>query len=570
MHLPGGLSKPVAIKVLHESLDPGTHAAERLVSEARILARLSDPGIVAVQELTELDGRQALVMEYVPGRDLRDALACDPPIPPRATLEVVAKVAATLHNAWTRPDEDGRPLRLVHRDIKPENIRITEAGDVKLLDFGIAKPASARTWSSEQEALGTLLYMAPELFRGGEGAKQQSPARDVFGLGCALFEAVTGRALFERLDVSDVMRLGMDRASYERHLDARLDGLSGDLAALLRVMLAWDPKLRPEPLRVADVAHALVDDRRVDGLRLYAWCRGQDWTEPAGREGELSGRSVEPGDRVTLARQPSGLVASGAPEPAEPPPGSAEPREDRPEAAESTAVTVEVGSPPSRPEADPRRARLHAAGGALALLALGLVLAALALAPGPEAPAPSSASAALAVDPPPTPAPGTPPTPVAAVPPPGPPPSAPEVAPPAPPTAAPAAAEPAAAAPPPARVAPKPQPRPASPASSPSAPTPAAPPPKAAAAPPPPPAPMGTATVRLASTKPCFAVEAEGGGKRVVVTKGGVTMPATTVDVLARFDGGGWSKQISRKLEPGSKLVVECSCTSRMCEVVPR
>ncbi len=314
MHLPGGIVKLVAIKVLHENLDAGTRATERMISEARILGTVSDPGIVAVNELTQLAGRQALVMEYVPGRDLRDCLLTDPPISARATLEVLAKVASTLHNAWSKPGTGGEPLHLVHRDIKPENIRVTEAGDVKLLDFGIAKPASARTWSSEQEALGTLLYMAPELFRGGEGTKQQTPARDVFGLGCILYEAASGVALFEGLEVADVMRLGMDRKRFDAHLDTKLgllQGFSGDLSALLRVMLAWDPKIRPDPIRVADVAYTLLDN--MPGPRLFPWCRSVEWSEPVGTQGDLTGRVLESETSTSMLHATGSHASMAAP-----------------------------------------------------------------------------------------------------------------------------------------------------------------------------------------------------------------------------------------------------------------
>lgn len=109
-------------------------------------------------------------------------------MPPVAALAIVEEVASALHAAWHQDGPDGAPLRLIHRDIKPSNLRITAHGEVKMLDFGVARAElSSREEHTQEAAFGTVPYMAPERFYG-----EDTVAGDVYALGVTLFEMLTG------------------------------------------------------------------------------------------------------------------------------------------------------------------------------------------------------------------------------------------------------------------------------------------------------------------------------------------------------------------------------------------
>src|SRR5690606_17230382 len=124
-----------AVKVLRRDLSVDGDAVRRLRDEGRLLARLDHPTILRAFDLVRLDGRLALVTELVEGADLAELLRADPPLPARALVEVIGRVAAALDAAHATPGPDGRPLALVHRDVKPTNVRVGRFGEVKLLDF---------------------------------------------------------------------------------------------------------------------------------------------------------------------------------------------------------------------------------------------------------------------------------------------------------------------------------------------------------------------------------------------------------------------------------------------------
>ncbi|MEM6931565.1 MAG: protein kinase, partial [Myxococcota bacterium] len=145
----GGVQSEVAVKILSSELEPGSDPVQRLEDEGRLLAALDHPVILKVFDLIVLDGRVALVSEYVEGHDLHDAIH-DDNLPLRCLVEAVGKVADALHVAWSIGGTDGRPMRLIHRDIKPQNIRLGIHGQVKLLDFGISQATQVAHRSSDE------------------------------------------------------------------------------------------------------------------------------------------------------------------------------------------------------------------------------------------------------------------------------------------------------------------------------------------------------------------------------------------------------------------------------------
>jgi len=296
MHRPGGIDADVALKVLRRDVGLNGQAVERLRDEGRLLAKLSHPAILKVHDLLVLEGRVALVTEFVDGQDLSTCFEGEEPPPLRTLLEVIAQVAGALDCAWTSPvEEGGTALRMVHRDVKPSNIRIGKRGAVKLLDFGIA-----RTDEMTREAktmtdmlVGSPPYMAPERFL----AENVEPASDVFALGATLAEGIAGRKVFD-VPVTMLAGLAVSHERYTTFVDDRLEPLQekmpGQVFALLRSMLAYEPDDRPTAKDVSRACERLAD--RQSGATLARWARERDWDLARAEEpGELDGRQIQEG-----------------------------------------------------------------------------------------------------------------------------------------------------------------------------------------------------------------------------------------------------------------------------------
>ncbi|MCA9492181.1 MAG: serine/threonine protein kinase, partial [Myxococcales bacterium] len=177
----GGVRTEVAIKVLRGDIDPGSDSVKRLRDEGRLLGALRHPSILRVHDLVLLENRVALVTEYVEGDDLDKCMV--PSMPIRALLGVLGEVASALDAAWTTPSPtSGEAIHLVHRDVKPANIRIGRHGEVKLLDFGIARATNVvrEAQTANNAMMGSYLYMAPERFH----EDRVEPPSDIYALGC--------------------------------------------------------------------------------------------------------------------------------------------------------------------------------------------------------------------------------------------------------------------------------------------------------------------------------------------------------------------------------------------------
>lgn len=231
------LGRPVAVKVLAGSAED---AVARFRHEARIAARLSHPHVVAVYDVGTADGRCFLVMELVAGRSLAQELREEGPLPPARVAEVAAHTAAGLAAAHLRG--------VVHRDIKPSNLLAGEDGSVKIADFGIARGVNGETTAavtSPGAVLGTSFYLSPEAAMGGRAGS----AADVYGLGCALYELLTGQPPFTGEHPVAVLRRHVeDTPVPPRRLRPETPG---ELNAYLLRMLAKQPDLRPTAAEAA-------------------------------------------------------------------------------------------------------------------------------------------------------------------------------------------------------------------------------------------------------------------------------------------------------------------------------
>ncbi len=237
------LGRDVAIKVLPDRLAREASARERFEREARAVAALSHPNILTIFDFGTERSTAFAVTELLEGRNLRELLDESGALEPEQAVEIGLAVADGLAAAH----EKG----IVHRDIKPENLFLTETGQVKILDFGLARPTHAAFGSSagtEAETMamattpgtviGTLAYMSPEQARG----ETVGTPSDVFSLACVLFELLEGRGLFGKASKTETLAAVLRD---EPEAITRPSGAPGaQLEHTLRLALAKEPRER--------------------------------------------------------------------------------------------------------------------------------------------------------------------------------------------------------------------------------------------------------------------------------------------------------------------------------------
>jgi eukaryotic-like serine/threonine-protein kinase len=182
-----GFSKDVAVKLLTERSPPEDVLA-RFRDESRVLGLVRDRAVVAVDPPTQLGGRWAVIMEYVPGCSCQALTRQHGTLTPKVALGIVGEVARALDHVFRQLGPTGTALELVHRDLKPANLQITPSGEVKILDFGVARANyEAREAHTTRSIQGTFGYIAPERLQGID-----TPAADIYSLGMVLYKIVTG------------------------------------------------------------------------------------------------------------------------------------------------------------------------------------------------------------------------------------------------------------------------------------------------------------------------------------------------------------------------------------------
>jgi serine/threonine protein kinase len=198
-----GLDRPVAVKALDQKLVRSKEQLERFRREGRVYAKLRHESIVQVHDLVEKDEQVFLVTEFVDGADLARILSAGGALPPDCVAVIGARVADALDYVHYNA--------MLHRDVKPANVMLSRDGDVKLMDFGIAKGEDDPALTRAGMLVGSPSYMAPEVL----GGEEAGPPSDVWALGVALYELLTGEKPF-RGATSDELFAIIRRGKYRR------------------------------------------------------------------------------------------------------------------------------------------------------------------------------------------------------------------------------------------------------------------------------------------------------------------------------------------------------------------
>jgi serine/threonine protein kinase len=241
------LERQVALKLMSDEAPRSSRAHERFLGEARALARLKHPGIVAIHEAGRDGDRLYLALDLIEGRGLAEALA-EGRLSHRRAAEIAADLAEALAYA--------HGLGIVHRDVKPANVRIDARGGVHLMDFGIAlRPESPD--ADPGSIVGTPAYLAPEQFDGGR--REALPAADQYSLGVVLYQMLCGRPPFDGPAPSVLARVSAHEPPSPDAVDPRVPRA---LAEICRKAMAKKP----------DGRYPSCQDLAAD---LRRWLRGE-------------------------------------------------------------------------------------------------------------------------------------------------------------------------------------------------------------------------------------------------------------------------------------------------------
>ncbi|MGN9775605.1 Stk1 family PASTA domain-containing Ser/Thr kinase [Micromonospora sp. H33] len=306
------LERTVAVKIIHPAQGPEVQGrmagfVERFTDEAKTIARLTHPNVVAVYDQGTHGGRPYLVMEYVRGRTLRDVLAERRRLNPDEALAITEQMLAAIAAAHR--------AGLVHRDVKPENVLVAEAPTggaanlvdsvVKVADFGLARAVEASAHEEQgNQLMATVAYVAPELVTDGHA----DPRTDVYSAGIVLFEMLTGRVPYDGDRPVEVAWQHVDRDVPAP--STLVPGLPKSLDDLVARATRRDPGARPTDAGalLAEVQVAREDlgnhNTRTAVLRRVA-------DEPAVAQPTMVVAAVQPAERPAWARLPEGSSRAG-------------------------------------------------------------------------------------------------------------------------------------------------------------------------------------------------------------------------------------------------------------------
>ncbi len=275
------LKREVAIKVLPEAFARDAERMKRFEREAQVLASLNHPNVASIYGIEEADGARALVLELVEGPTLAERIVSGA-LPVDEALRIASQIAHGLEAAHEKA--------VVHRDLKPANVKLTSDGDVKILDFGLAKALEVEPPRVDESIsptltratqpgvlLGTAAYMSPEQAKG----KPADRRADVWAFGVVLYEMLSGKRAFAGEDVSDTLAHVLTK---EPDWSALPAGLPVRIRSLLTRCLTKDPKQRLQAIGEARIAvearESLAPD--LSATASPAWRRALPWALSGG------------------------------------------------------------------------------------------------------------------------------------------------------------------------------------------------------------------------------------------------------------------------------------------------
>src|SRR5256714_9552293 len=260
------LNRTVALKVISLGQWASKAHLKRFRREAEAAASLDHPGIVPIHEVGERDGSCYFSMQFIEGGQLDEVVRREP-MPIRRAVELIAKVARTVHYAH----EHG----ILHRDIKPGNILLDAKGETHLTDFGLARLVeSDSSVTHTLDILGTPSYMAPEQAIGNNAAV--SSTTDVYGLGAVLYQLLTSQPPFAGGATYETIKLLLDTEPRQpRLLNPKIDR---DLSTICLKCLQKDPKRRyPSALALAEDLERWLKHEPIQARQTGIFTRGRKW-----------------------------------------------------------------------------------------------------------------------------------------------------------------------------------------------------------------------------------------------------------------------------------------------------
>jgi serine/threonine protein kinase len=372
---PSGFEKLVVIKRLLETRKSTQHYIDMFFSEARVAAQLGHSNIVQIYEVGQVGEIHYIAMEYVQGKSLRRILDVAHTqrgfFPPTYCLDIFAELCAGLSFAHNAHHLSGASMGLIHRDVNPHNVLISYQGEVKIIDFGIAKSELTLEQTQAGTIKGTVVYMSPEQANG----KRLDKRSDIFSVGICLYEALTGENPFfkdsvtasleairqskytpletgrpELLPFAPIVERALAANPAERFADC------SDMGQQLRELREQNVLARP-PLRLASYLQGLFDKDKAEEERLLSRTELVELGEVF-REGEASPPAadphttqIRPGASPGSANQPL-AKAPVAPAAVAAPPGPTPLGHDEatvPEQAGTDESPLAVPKPPAAP-----------------------------------------------------------------------------------------------------------------------------------------------------------------------------------------------------------------------------
>jgi serine/threonine-protein kinase len=221
----------VALKVLKRALSRDQVYRQRFLREVRVASEVRHRHLVPILEAGQADGYDYLAVSCLSGGTLGDRVEREGPLPVADCVALAGQIGAGLDALHAHG--------IVHRDVKPSNVMLDEAGRAALTDFGLAKGRAYTVLTKPGQMMGTLDYIAPELVRG----EQARPASDIYGLGCVVYEALTGAPPFAGRRLSEVALAHLEQEPPDPRI-ARPQ-LSPDLGRTVLGALAKSPDDRP-------------------------------------------------------------------------------------------------------------------------------------------------------------------------------------------------------------------------------------------------------------------------------------------------------------------------------------